>query len=468
MSPEPMEVAMHSKAGDSVGRRLLRGLGATALSPIVTVFIQFVTVPVLLHVWGATKYGEWLLLSAIPSYLTLSDLGFGDASGSDMSVRVAQNDREGALETFQSSWILVTCVSFVALLLASLVIWWMPWQGWLRLPSLSSREAAKIILVLGAYVGVSQQYGVVESGYRSDGHFATGTFWILIQRLTETIAATAVAILGGSLLAVASTYFVARCLGTIAYAILLCHLSPWIQFGIRHASMKTIKCLVAPAAGFIAFPLGYALSLQGLTIVIGATLGPVAVVSFSTLRTLSRLILQLTTVVKNALWPELSRAFGEGNVSLARKLNRIAWQAALGISVLGGMCLWVVGAYLYRFWLRHDINFDATCFHVLLIVVVVNSLWDIGVVIPMSVNGHFRVALLYSAAALVSLGLARMLLPGLGIVGAAIALMVMDGVMTIYALQTALQHTKDTLKNFVTSLLTVPSLRRALQIAPNI
>ena len=459
---------MHSKAGDSVGRRLLRGLGATALSPIVTVFIQLVTVPLLLHVWGGTKYGEWLLLSAIPSYLTFSDLGFGDASGSDMSVRVAQNDREGALETFQSSWILVTCVSFVALLLASLVIWWMPWQGWLRLSSLSSREAAKIILVFGAYVGVSQQYGVVESGYRSDGHFATGTFWILIQRLTETVAATAVAILGGSLLAVASTYFVARCLGTIAYATLLCHLSPWIQFGIRHANMKTIECLVAPAAGFMAFPLGYALSLQGLTIVIGATLGPVAVVSFSTLRTLSRLILQLTTVVKNALWPELSRAFGEGNVSLARKLNRVAWQAALGISALGGMCLWVVGAYIYRLWLRHDINFDATCFHVLLIVVVVNSLWDIGVVIPMSFNGHFRVALLYSAAALFSLGLARMLLPGLGIVGAAIALMVMDGVMTIYALQTALQYTKDTLKNFVTSLLTVPSLRRALQIAPSI
>ncbi len=437
-----------------------------ALSPIVTVFVQWVTVPVLLHVWGATKYGEWLLLSAIPNYLTFSDLGFGDASASDMSVRVAQKDREGALETFQSSWILVTCVSIVALLLASPAIWWMPWRGWLRLSSLSSLEAAKVILVLGAYVGVSQQYGVVESGYRSDGHFATGTFWILIQRLTETMVATAVAILG-SLLAVASTYFVVRCLGTVAYSILLCHLSPWIHFGICHASMRTIKRLVAPAAGFMAFPLGYALSLQGLTILIGATLGPVAVVSFSTLRTLSRLILQFTTVVKNALWPELSRAFGEGNVFLARKLNRIAWQACLAISVLGGMCLWVMGPFTYRLWLRHDVNFDATCFHVLLVVVVVNSLWDIGAVIPMSVNGHFRVALLYSAAALFSLGLARILLPGLGTVGAAIALVLMDGIMTLYVLRTALECTKDSLKNFVASLLTVPSFRRALQIAPS-
>src|SRR5258708_5861394 len=124
MIREPLEISLHSKAGDSVGRRLLRGLGATALSPIVTALIQLITVPVLLHVWGATKYGEWLLLSAVPSYLTLSDLGFGDASRSDMSMRVAANDREGALQTFQSSWVLVTSVSIVTLVLAFISVWW--------------------------------------------------------------------------------------------------------------------------------------------------------------------------------------------------------------------------------------------------------------------------------------------------------------------------------------------------------
>jgi O-antigen/teichoic acid export membrane protein len=467
MSPEPIRIPVQSNSRDSVGRRLLRGLGATSLSPVITVFVQLVTVPILLHVWGAAKYGEWLVLSAIPSYLTFSDLGFGDASGSDMSVRVAQNNREGALETFQSSWVLVTCVSLVAFALASLVIWWMPWQSWLRLSGLSSMEAAKIIFVLGAYVGISQQYGVLESGYRSDGNFATGTFWILIQRLMETTAATGVAMLGGSLLAVACTYLVARFLGTIAYAILLRRLSPWIQFGVRHARMRTVKRLIAPAAGFMAFPLGYVISLQGFTVLIGTILGPVAVVSFSTLRTLSRLILQLTTVIKHALWPELSRAFGEGNLYLARKLNRIAWQTSLGISLVGAMFLWVMGPYIYRVWLRHGVNFDASCFHVLLVVAVVNSLWDIGAVIPMSVNGHFRTALLYSGAALLSLGLAWMLLPGLGTVGAAIALAAMDGVMTVYVLQTTLECTKDNLKDFVNSLFSLSSFRRALQVVPS-
>src|ERR1700690_1814075 len=118
MSLSPVELTSPSTGNSSLRRRLIHGFCATALGPVVTAIIQLGSVPVLLHVWGAAKYGDWLLLSAVPSYLTLSDLGFGDASGSDMSMRVAADDRQGALQTFQSSWVLVTAVSLLTLLLA--------------------------------------------------------------------------------------------------------------------------------------------------------------------------------------------------------------------------------------------------------------------------------------------------------------------------------------------------------------
>ena len=278
--------------------RLIHNWGTAAVAPVVSVLVQVGSVPLLLHAWGAARYGDWLLLSAIPSYLTLSDLGFGAASGSDMSMRVGANDRRGALQTFQSSWVLVTAVSVAALLLACLSVWWVPWQRWLKLSSVSSPQAAAILLVLAAYVVVAQQNGVTESGYRCDGHFAAGSFWNTILRLAEAAATTTVAVLGGGLLAVAFTCLSVRCLGTIGYALLLRHKTPWIRYGIRHARVETIKQLAAPAFGFMAFPVGYALSLQGVAIVIGVLLGPVAVVAFSTLRTLSRLSVQLIGVIK--------------------------------------------------------------------------------------------------------------------------------------------------------------------------
>lgn len=445
--------------------RLMRGLGATALSPVVATIIQLGSVPVLLHAWGAARYGDWLLLSAIPVYLTLSDLGFGDASGSDMAMRVAANDKAGALRTFQSSWALVTSVSLTMLLLASAAVWWIPWQPWLRLSSVSSPQAATILLVLASWVVIAQQNGVAESGYRCDGNFATGTFWMALQRLAEVLIATSVALLGRSLLATAFTYLVVRCLGTIGYALLLRHKSPWIHYGLRHARWNTIKQLAVPAFGFIAFPVGQVLSFQGFTIVVGALLGPLAVVSFSTLRTLSRLNFQLIAVLKHALWPELSMAFGAGDISLARRLHRYACQASLGLSICGGMFLWIFGPLIYHVWIRQNIPFDAACFHVLLLAVVTNSLWDTSAAIPMSINGHCSIAVTYAGAALVSLGLAWGLIPRFGMVGAAAALLTTDAWMTGLVLKTTLRHVQDSLKKFVAALFVIPVFRQALPVA---
>src|SRR5580704_780756 len=463
MTPTTMDA--HSAGKGDLRRRLMRGFSATALGPVVTAIIQLGSVPVFLHAWGAATYGGWLLLSAIPSYLALSDLGFGNASGSDMPMLVAANDREGALRTFQSSWVLVTSVSLVALVLGFITVWWIPWEHWLKLSSLSNFQAAAIIFVLGAHVLVSQQCGITESGYRSDGNFATGTFWITILRLAETVAGTTVAVLGGSMLVVACTYLAVRSVGTIAYILLLRHLSPWISYGVRHARLATIRQMVAPAFGFMALPIGTALSQQGLLLVIGARLGPISVVSFSTLRTLSRLSYQVIVAIKYALWPELSSAFGAGNIFLARTLHRYACQASLGLSICGGAMLWAFGPFIYRLWIHDKVAFDATCFHVLLLVVVTTSLWDMSSVISMSINSHCRIAAQYCAAALLSLGLAWMLVPQLGTVGAALALLAIDAWMTGFVLRTTLRQVQDTSKKFAVALFAIPRFRHALRPA---
>src|SRR6266478_3684793 len=83
------EVAWSSAAS----QRLLRAIGATALYPIVTAVIQLVSVPIFLRFWGPRLYGEWLLLSTLPSYLSLSDMGFASVAGNDMTMRVAAGDR---------------------------------------------------------------------------------------------------------------------------------------------------------------------------------------------------------------------------------------------------------------------------------------------------------------------------------------------------------------------------------------
>jgi O-antigen/teichoic acid export membrane protein len=428
-------------------------MGATALQPFVTGAIQLGTVPLLLHAWGAAKYGDWLILSAIPSYLSLTDLGFGDASASDMTMRVAAGDRKGAIETFQSSWVLLSVVSLFVGLLAAVVVWRVPWHQSVKLTSLSDFQASAVVLVFGAYLLVSQQCGVFESGFRCDGNFATGTVFGTLLRLIETAIATAVGILTGSLLWAAATYLICRTTGVITYGLLLRRKSPWLPIGFSNARLSRVKELAAPAFGFVALPLANAISIQGFTLLIASLLGSVAVTQFSTMRTLTRVNFQLMTVIGWALWPELSRAFGEGNVALARTLHRRAYQAGLGISILTGSALWYFGPTLYHMWIRNAVAFDASCFHILLVVTFANSLWFTSSVVPMSTNEHHRLTLIFVALSLLSLGLGWLLVHQRGLSGAALALLVTDLTMNYLVLRTSLRQLQEKLGEFIRAIM---------------
>ncbi len=436
---------------NNMRRRLVRGLGASALSPLATAAIQLGTVPVLLHSWGAERYGEWLLMFAIPGYLTLSDAGFGDASGSDMTARVAAGDRDGALQTFQSSWAVLTVVSVALGLIALSTVWFVPWAHWLRLATVSKNQAGWIVLILGAYVLVGQQGSILESGFRCDGNYALGTFIGTIVRVIEAVVPTIVGVVTGRFAAMAFAYLTCRIVCIFGYALVLRRVSPWLRFGFGHARSSVARKLIRPALGFIAFPAANAISLQGFTILIGTLLGPVAVTVFATLRTLSRLSYQATCTLARAVWPELSSAFGAGNLLLTRKLHRQAFRFGLGMSALAAVLLWTIGPYVYLRWTRHSVAFDAASFHILLLVSLVGSLWYISSVVPMSANLHFSIALNFLAVTLVSLGVARILTLQYGLAGAAVALLLADLSMCWMVFRAALRQTGDAAGEFLAS-----------------
>ena len=74
-------------------QRLFKGFGASLYGQAVVVVIQLAGVPILLSQWHAALYGEWLILFAIPAYLSLGDLGFSLSAANDMTARVGREDR---------------------------------------------------------------------------------------------------------------------------------------------------------------------------------------------------------------------------------------------------------------------------------------------------------------------------------------------------------------------------------------
>jgi len=443
----------------AVRSRLIKGFAAQGFAAVINLISQVASIPLFIHFWGGILYGEWLILSTIPSYFALSDLGFANAAGTEMTLRVASGDRAGALKVFQSAWLLVTGVSLLVTLAMLGSVHWLPLERWLHISTLVHGEVVAVVSLLVLQVFFDLQTGLINAGYRCDGKFALGTIIANTLRFVEFLATVVALCCGAHLIALALTIMVVRLTGNTLSILYLRSLRPWLTYGWRHADLATLKRITSPALTFMGFPIGSALSLQGMVTVVGIVLGPGVVVVFTTSRTLTRAVWQILGAITNTIWVELSTAFGANDIALARSLHRRACQAALWLVVPFSAALFLIGPLIYRLWTRGKLPFDPTLFGLLLLVVVANSLWSTSYVVLLSVNCHQRLAAVYVAATGLSLAIALVLTRLIGLHGTALALLVIDIFMSTYVVPRSLALVQDTLPAFLKFILTPPFLK---------
>ena len=437
----------------SLKRRLVNAFAASILGPLVTILVQLVNVPVMLRFWGAGLYGEWLLISTIPAYLLLTDMGFGNVAGSDMTMRAHAGDREGAIETFQSIALLVLCISFGLGLLLSVVIFIVPIHRILHLTAMSPRETQMALFFLCLNCLVILQWSVIMAAYRCDNNYARGMLYVNTIRITEGVSFLVLLVTHAGPEHLAMLMLGVSVAGTTLLLVEKRRLIPWLPLGVRHASWHRIRELAHPAFAFMAFPAGSAISLQGTTLMVGIIMGPLAVAVFNPMRTLSRTVFQLTDAVKSSVWPELSAAYGQQNWELARKLHRTACQVALWLAGLAAFGLAVTGPKIFELWTHGRVVMDVPTFYLLLAAVLVNSTWNASAAVPMAANRHERLAGLYLVCTSLALGVGYILTRHIGLSGAAASVVLCDIGMSVYVVRMSNRLVSDQWPAFAASML---------------
>jgi O-antigen/teichoic acid export membrane protein len=176
------------------------------------------------------------------------------------------------------------------------------------------------------------------------------------------------------------------------------------------------------------------------------------------MRTLTRFGFQIMEAVKNTIWPELSAAYGVQNWALARKLHRAACQIALWSSLGTVVFLYFAGSRIITIWTHGRIVMDVGAFRWLLLVIIANSFWYTSSVVTVASNTHERVAAVYLAGTLISLVLARLLMPSFGISGAAMALLAIDVIVGWYVLSSSLRTLRESAADFYSAMFRLPEL----------
>jgi O-antigen/teichoic acid export membrane protein len=287
-------------------KTIMRGIGANTLVFLVSLISQLVLLPILATKWGLDRYGMWILISTVPAYLALGDFGFATAAGNDMTIKVAQKNKSGAIDIFQSIYLLSSLTVVLGIFIIIVGFSLIP-------PNVTSSASIWhvdnkfTLLTMLIYGVVALQGGVFQAGFRCSGNYALGTSLLALTTLVESAATVLVVVLGYDATIVAVTLLGLRILALLSQVLILRVKVPWLPLGFHRASLLQLKYLAGSAFAVMVLPLGQAFFLQGTALAVGLAGSPAAVVIFAAVRTLTRTPVQFVNLINYALCPEFTK-----------------------------------------------------------------------------------------------------------------------------------------------------------------
>lgn len=428
-----MSIAVASRLGSG----LLGNFSAQLFALLVQLVVALVSVRIFATLWGLETYGSWLILLTLPATIALIDLGFIGAVGSAMTAQVARGQSARARLLFRQLTSAGFLAGSTALVLLAVVL--LPDESaWPEFASqATSGKTGETLFALGCYAIFALWSRILYTALRATGHFARGAYAIALAALLEIVFAAGLALAGGGLAGAALGLAAGQAAGLAIMGALLRRHAPQFRPALAWAGLSQLRPLARPALALVVVALGQAAILQGMVVILGMAAGPAAVPAFVAARTLARSGLQAVAVASQAIMPELTRARAGNASERVRDLVALNLSTGLAIAVPASIGLAVFGPTVIHYWSGGVIGAGRDLTAIMALAMLLGCLWTPLASFLTADNQQGRFAYALAVVALFANVTAYALGLGRGAVGAATAMLLLDGAMLVRTLQAA-------------------------------
>jgi len=393
-------------APDTLAARLIRGIGAGLIGHVISLIGRIALPPLFLHAWGVGLYGEWLLLSAFATNIVLADLGGGVYVVNRMTQEFAVGDLRALRRTLQTALLIFTSFPAVAASVFAAVTWVLPVRSIFNIGVMEESTAKLVVTVLVVQIALSLPQGLLLGVFRAVGQLPRGVMF------ANTLQLMQLAFVGGGLLGGADPVLISTLqlfpyliIGLVSGRIINREFPSLELFSAKEADIGTAREFARPSLNFFSIQISQALSIQGIVLIVGLTLGPAQAVAFSTVRTLSNAMKSMLALVSHAAWPEMTRFASQNNsdalVTLFRgNLRTSMLGATIVVLILNG---W--GSEIYKLWLSGAVPYDYGLMALFLIFLLQQVFWNTCSHVLMAVNHHYGLSRVVLASSILAIAM---------------------------------------------------------------
>ncbi|MBV8362318.1 MAG: lipopolysaccharide biosynthesis protein [Deltaproteobacteria bacterium] len=438
-------------------------MGALSLGSVITLFAQWLIVPVAMHGWGAKRYGEWTALIALVGTLNLMDLGLQNFVSNRLCAAYARLDHSEFLEALHSSILVVAPLVAITMIIIGVSVCLVPLGPLLKFKTIGGRQLAAVVVMLSIEPLMGVATGIIGGIYRATGQLARGAMIANSRSMTLLCLTLALIAHHYSFMSVA----IARASAASAVAGFVLwdvrRSNSWVRLWPMHGTWRGGFGMIGPSTYFLLLPVANYLGNEVIIFLIQRVLGGVEVGRYSTHRTALGVARMASTLVAVALWPEMTMIHARRQYQQLERLHRIF--ARTNFWLVACIVALTIAALpmFYGIWTARRLTLDPWTLGILSLRAIFWGSWSSSMTLLLSINRQRSVAISLLASASIAGLLGYYLIPAWGISGAACALLVGDLCAPAWVLPAiASQEMRSDLSTFLLHRFALPMLALAV------
>jgi O-antigen/teichoic acid export membrane protein len=417
----------------------------------VQLLIQIALVPIFLIFWKVEVYSDWLVISAITSFFTVTDIGLNSVTINRFVIKYAEENFKECRALLTNNLLLIIGVFFVSVVGCLFFIFAFDLNEVLHLHQLSNETARWIFILFIIHVFLGMGSALFDAMYRAVHLNHRAVYIANLVRLLEGGIIVCSLLLGFSIELMVLLYLAPR-LFSIILKVYECRRLFDFQFSLKNADWRLFKLLFIPSLSFMSFPIGNTIVFQGFSLLVNNYFGASSLVSFNTTRTLTSFVTQILGAFLQSVWPEFSIAYGKKDYDRMRLLHRKAFVIATITAVLISLFLLLFGNLIFDIWTNGKVEFYFPLMLAFLVVLIFRNVWSTSSVVLMSTNYHTTLGILFVSFAAISLGFSMLILNLYESISLLVyCILILEISLIFYSIKKALEITQDNFRALLAS-----------------
>jgi len=332
--------------------------------------IQILFPPAMIFAWGVEKFGIWILITTIPSVLTILNINFSSASRSEMSINFEKKNFVYIKKIFQNTFCLVLFSSIFFLFL------WITAFSFdqLNLKTFENIDDSEIKIIflfiaLSAHCLIIDQIfycGITYTGDASKYNYSVLFFDTLLKILIPFLGLFTDNLVYASLILVILSFSKTLCL----YIIFKKKNKNFLNLKTNLFNIRLSINIFKLSLSYHFDNISHIVRNNGFIILVGVFFNPVIVGLISTAKTLFYFLpIRLLDIVNSTLFLEFSKMYGNNDISSSKKFFKYHIYINIFVMIIFSSLSLFLGDLVYDFWTGDKYELS----NILLILIIIDT-----------------------------------------------------------------------------------------------